>query len=80
MFTIDEINELKNTLPQKGIHLIHNRTGVSRPTIYKFFEGKDIGLSQMEKIWIEGWLIIKEFKERRAKLKEHAQKVIDFKD
>ena len=80
MFTIDETNKLKDTLPQKGIHLIHIRTGVSRPTIYKFFEGKDIGLPQMEKIWIEGWSIIKEFKERRAELKEHAQKVIDFKD
>ena len=80
MFTIDEITELKKTLPPKGIHLIHIRTGVSRPTIYKFFEGKDIGVPQMEKIWFEGWMIIKEFKEKRAKLKEYAQKVIDFKN
>jgi hypothetical protein len=79
MFTNKELDEMKDALPYKGIHLIHSRTGVSRPTIYKFFEGKDVGLSQMEKIWKEGWTIIRELKEKRAELKKHAQEVINFK-
>ena len=80
MFTVEEVSELKNSLPRNGIHLIHTRTGVSRPTIYKFFEGGDIGLAQMEKIWKEGWSIIREYKQKRKELKEHAQKVINLKN
>ncbi len=79
MFTVEEIKELKESLPKNGIHLIHNRTGISRPTIYKFFEAGDVKLPQMEKIWIDGWLVVKEYKEKRAKLKSHAQQVINFK-
>jgi len=79
MFTAEEINELKEALPKNGIHLIHNRTGVSRPTIYKFFETGDVKLHQIEKIWTEGWSVVKEFKEKKAELKSHAQEIINFK-
>jgi hypothetical protein len=79
MFTTEEINELKESLPKNGIHLIYDRTGISRPTIYKFFEVGDVRLPQMEKIWIEGWLVVKEFKEKKAELKSHAQEVINLK-
>ena len=79
MFTAEEINQLKESLPKNGIRLIHNRTGVSRPTIYKFFETGDVKLHQIEKIWTEGWSVVKEFKEKKAELKSHAQEVINFK-
>ena len=51
MFTREEIKEFKNELPVKGIQLIKSRTGISRPTIYKFLEGEEIRLHLAEKIW-----------------------------
>jgi hypothetical protein len=79
MFTTEETNELKKALPYRGIQMICNRTGVSRPTIYRFLEGADVGIEYTEKIWKEGWSIIRELKEKRAELKKHAQEVINFK-
>lgn len=49
MFTREEIKEFKNELPVKGIQLIKSRTGISRPTIYKFLEGEEIRLHLAEK-------------------------------
>jgi len=77
MFTQEDIKRFKEELPAIGIRLIKERTGVSRPTIYKFIDGKEIRLPIAEKIWLEGWIIIKELKEKRAELKRHAEEVLN---
>lgn len=77
MFTREEIKGFKDELPLKGIQMIKSRTGISRPTIYKFLEGEEIRLHLAEKIWKAGWLIIQEMKEKRAELKRHAEEVLN---
>ena len=76
MFTTNEIKEFKEALPIKGIQMIKRRTGVSRPTIYKFLEGEEVRLDLAEKIWKEGWSIIRELKEKHAELKSYAHQMI----
>lgn len=39
MFSTEEISKIKNELPIRAAYLINEKTGISRPTIYKFFNG-----------------------------------------
>ena len=77
MFTEKEIKDFQEELPSNGTLLLRQRTKISRLTIQKFIEGKKVRVDLAEKIWIEGWNIIKESKEKKADLKRHAEQVIN---
>ena len=79
MFTTDELKTFKAALPSKGVHLLHKRTGLSRPTIYKFLSGKSVRTSTEEMIWEAGLELIKETARRRDELRRKAKKVLGAK-
>lgn len=69
MFNFNEINTLKSALPTKGILKIKELTGLSIPTIYKFFNKEKVKTHTAEKIWKAGWRVIKEHEERISELR-----------
>lgn len=42
MFTSEQINKVKGELPIRAAYTIAEDTGISRPTIYKFFNGGQV--------------------------------------
>ncbi|MCB9448650.1 MAG: hypothetical protein H6585_09935 [Flavobacteriales bacterium] len=42
MFSKDEIARIKEELPIRAAYIIHEKTNISRPTIYKFFNGGNV--------------------------------------
>jgi DNA-binding phage protein len=75
IFTTEDLFQLRDNLPLKGIAMIAIDTGISRPTIYKFFQSKRIKRSIARKIITSALKIIGQEDQRDYQLKREIKKL-----
>lgn len=68
MFTKEEIELVKNELPDRAMTQLAIETGISRPTIYRFFEGKKIKSYMQEQIYLAALKIIDQYQKKKNHL------------
>ena len=76
MFTQEDVNIIKNELPTSAIMEIHERTGISRPTIYRFLKGEKIRSRFQERIYIAALKIIERDKVKTDKIKKERSRIL----
>lgn len=70
MFTKEEIELIKNELPDRAMTQLAIETGISRPTIYRFFEGKKIKSHMQEQIYLAALKIIEQYQKKKSSIKK----------
>ena len=70
MFTQEDVNIIKKELPTSAIMDIHKKTGISRPTIYRFLNGKKIRSTFQERIYLAALKFIERDKIKTNKIKK----------
>lgn len=76
MFTQADVNIIKNELPTSAIMEIHRKTGISRPTIYRFLKGEKIRSRFQERIYVAALKIIERDKIRTDKIKKERKRIL----
>lgn len=76
MFTQEDVNIIKNELPTSAIMEIHRKTGISRPTIYRFLNGEKIRSRFQERIYLAALKIIEQDKIRTNKIKKERKRIL----
>ncbi|MGE0566423.1 MAG: hypothetical protein AB7O73_00625 [Bacteroidia bacterium] len=76
MFTQEDVNIIKNELPTSAIMEIHRKTGISRPTIYRFLKGEKIRSRFQERIYLAALKIIEQDKIRTEKIKKQRKRIL----
>ncbi len=76
MFTQEDVNIIKNELPTSAIMEIHSKTGISRPTIYKFLKGEKIRSKSQERIYLAALKIIEREKLKTDKIKKERIRIL----
>lgn len=76
MFTQEDVNIIKNELPTSAIMEIHRKTGISRPTIYRFLKGEKIRSRFQERIYLAALKIIEQDKIRTDKIKKERKRIL----
>lgn len=76
MFTQEDVNIIKKELPTSAIMEIHRKTGISRPTIYRFLKGEKIRSRFQERIYLAALKIIEQDKIRTDKIKRERKRIL----
>ena len=76
ILTAEDIFGLKENLPVRGVALIAMDTGISRPTIYKFFQTGKTKRSIARKIITSAIKIIGQEDQKDYQLKREIKKII----
>lgn len=76
MFTQEDVNIIANELPSSAVIEIAKKTGISRPTIYRFLKGNKIRTSFQERIYVAALKIIERDKIKTQKIKEQRSRIL----
>lgn len=76
MFTQEDVNIINNELPTSAVMEISKKTGISRPTIYRFLKGNKIRTSYQERIYVTALKIIERDKIKTQKIKEQRSRIL----
>ena len=76
MFTQTDVNILRNELPTSAVMEIFKRTGISRPTIYRFLNGEKIKTRYQIKIYSTALKIIERDKITTEKIKKMGLRIL----
>lgn len=76
MFTQEDVNIIKKELPTSAIMDIHKKTGISRPTIYRFLNGKKIRSTFQERIYLAALKFIERDKIKTNKIKKERIRIL----
>lgn len=76
MFTQEDVNIIKKELPTSAIMEIHQKTGISRPTIYRFLNGEKIRSQFQERIYVAALKIIERDKIKTSKIKRERLRIL----
>ena len=79
MFTQDDVNIIKDELPSSAVIEIAKKTGISRPTIYRFLKGKKIRSGFMEIIYVAALKLIERDRIKTQKIKEQRSRILNGK-
>ena len=77
MFTQDDVNSLQKELPTSAVMEISKRTGISRPTIYRFLNGDQIRSRLQERIYVAALKIIELDKIKTNKIKQERSRILN---
>lgn len=77
MFTQSDVNILKKELPTSAVMEINKRTGISRPTIYRFFNGDKICSRLQIRIYTTALKIIERDKITTGKIKQERSRIFN---
>lgn len=75
MFTKEEIELIKRELPSRAVTELAKETGISRPTIYRFFEGKKVKSYLQETIYLAALRVIEKHQKRKSYIRLKMEKV-----
>ncbi len=76
MFTQEDVNIIRNELPTSSVMEIHKKTGISRPTIYRFLNGEKIRYISQERIYVAALKIIERDKIKTNKIKKERSRIL----
>lgn len=76
MFTQEDVNIIANELPSSAVIEISKKTGISRPTIYRFLKGNKIRSGFQERIYIAALKIIERDKIKTQKIKQQRSRIL----
>lgn len=76
MFTQEDVNIIANELPSSAVIEISKKTGISRPTIYRFLKGNKIRSRLQERIYMAALKIIKRDKIKTQKIKQERSRIL----
>lgn len=76
MFTQEDVNIIKKELPSSAIMEIHKKTGISRPTIYRFLNGEKIRSAYQHRIYLAALKIIEKDKIRTNKIMQERGRIL----
>ncbi|MBI2723385.1 MAG: hypothetical protein HYX39_14520 [Bacteroidetes bacterium] len=76
MFTQEDVNIIANELPSSAVIEISRKTGISRPTIYRFLKGNKIRSRFQERIYIAALKIIERDKIKTQKIKQQRSRIL----
>ncbi len=76
MFTQEDVNIIANELPSSAVMEIAKKTGISRPTIYRFLNGNKIRSNYQERIYVAALKIIERDKIKTQKIKEQRSRIL----
>ncbi len=76
MFTQEDVNIIANELPSSAVIEIAKKTGISRPTIYRFLKGNKIRTGFQERIYVAALKIIERDKIKTQKIKEQRSRIL----
>lgn len=76
MFTQEDVNIIKEALPSSAIMEIHEKTGISRPTIYRFMKGEKIRWHLQQIIYVAALKIIERDKIKTNKIKKERSRIL----
>lgn len=77
MFTQDDVNILQKELPTSAVMEISKKTGISRPTIYRFLNGDRIRSRLQERIYVAALKIIERDKIKTNKIKQERSRILN---
>jgi|CXWL01.1.fsa_nt_gi predicted transcriptional regulator len=77
MFTQTDVNILKRVLPTSAVMEINKRTGISRPTIYRFLNGEKIRTRLQIRIYTTALKIIERDKITTGKIKQERSRILN---
>ncbi len=77
MFTQTDVNILKKELPTSAVMEINKRTGISRPTIYRFLSGEKIRTGLQIRIYTTALKIIERDKITTGKIKQERSRILN---
>lgn len=76
MFTQEDVNIIANELPSSAVIEISKKTGISRPTIYRFLKGNKICSKFQERIYVVALKIIERDKIKTQKIKQERLRIL----
>lgn len=76
MFTQSDVQILASLLPSRAVKRISRKTKISRPTIYKFLNGKKIRTDLAQKIYEAGVLLAEENKSKETLLRQKSAELL----
>ncbi len=76
MFTQEDVNIIADKLPSSAVIEISKKTGISRPTIYRFLKGNKIRSRLQEHIYIAALKIIERDKIKTQKIKQQRSRIL----
>lgn len=76
MFTQEDVNIIANQLPSSAVMEIAKKTGISRPTIYRFLKGNKIRSQHQQRIYVAALKIIERDKIKTEKIKERRSRIL----
>lgn len=76
MFTQEDVNIIKKELPSSAIMEIHKKTGISRPTIYRFLNGEKVRSVYQHRIYTVALKIIESDKVKTNKIKKERKRIL----
>lgn len=77
MFTQEDVDMIVNELPSSAIIEIAEKTGISRPTVYRFFNGTKIRTDLQERIYVAALKIIERDRNRSQKIKDERSRILN---
>jgi len=77
MFTQNDVDILLKELPSNAVLDIYKDTGISRPTIYRFLDGKKIRSGLQERIYISALKVIEQDKIKTRKIKQERSRILN---
>lgn len=76
MFTQEDVNIIALELPAGAIAEISRETTISRPTVYRFFNGKKIRNASQSRIYLAALKIIKRDREATRKIIQERTRIL----
>lgn len=77
MFTQQDVDMIIGELPSSAIQEIASKTGISRPTVYRFFRGEKIRSQFQERIYLAALKIIERDRNRTQKIMEQRTRILN---
>lgn len=78
MFSQIDVDILKKELPASAVIEINKKTGISRPTIYRFFNGERIRARFQIRIYTAALKIIEKDKITEGKIKKERSRILNM--
>jgi len=77
MFTQEDVNIIRNELATSAVMEISKKTGISRPTIYRFLSGEKIRSRFQERIYVAALKIIERDKIKTSQIKQERSRILN---
>lgn len=77
MFTQEDVDMIAVELPSSAMEMIATKAGVSKPTVYRFFQGIKIREQSGERIYLAALKLIQKNKARAKRIRAKRAKILN---